>query len=167
DRRDGPRRNQRSRASSRADGKIGPLSSALRFAIQSTPRRAGAAIREHSRYRELMKKLRCIFFILLPLVCAAQDEQSSAIKVTTTLHEDGSKTVTKLDPDQHTSEATTFNSADKMQQRIVYDLDDQNQATAGKVYAANGTLLLKCVYKRDSSNRVYEEDDYTPDDKLA
>ncbi len=114
-----------------------------------------------------MKKLRCIFFILLPLVCAAQDEQSSAIKVTTTLHEDGSKTVTKLDPDQHTSEATTFNSADKMQQRIVYDLDDQNQATAGKVYAANGTLLLKCVYKRDSSNRVYEEDDYTPDDKLA
>src|SRR5437016_5447745 len=112
-----------------------------------------------------MKKFCCALAIFVPFVCPAQ-EDVAAIKVTTTLHDDGSKTVTKLDPDQHTSEATTYDGANKLKQRIVYELDDQNQPASGTVYAANGDVVLKSVYKRDAANRISEEIDYTPDDKL-
>ena len=92
--------------------------------------------------------------------------QETGIKVTTLLHDDGSKTVTRLDIDQHTSEEVTTNAADKVLKRIVFNLDANNLPQSGVLYAPNGKVVRKIVYKYDALNRVNEEADYTPNDQL-
>lgn len=101
-------------------------------------------------------------FLFLMLVFAVGVRAQSAVKVTTTLHDDGSRTEMKTDPDQHTSEATTMNAAGKLLQRIVYTLDEENQPAEGTIYSAAGVVLFKAVYKRDPANRLSEEVDSTP-----
>src|SRR5438094_7345057 len=113
-----------------------------------------------------MRKLCFFFCALVPFSCLAQEDASTAIKVTTTMHDDGSKTVTRTDPDERTSAAETFDGGGKLRQRVVYQLNDQNQPESGLVYAANGVLIMKSVYKRDGMNRIAEEIDYTPDGSL-
>jgi hypothetical protein len=106
------------------------------------------------------------FALLTPLGVLAQDDSSNAIRATTVLHEDGSKTVTITDPDKHTSESTTYDGRDRILQRVVYTLDDNNQAASGIAYTADNRPVYKSVYKRDDMNRVKEEDDLTMDDQL-
>ena len=103
----------------------------------------------------------CLLAIAIPFSGFAQE--GAGIKVTTTLHEDGSRTETQTDLEQHTSEAKTFDGAHKLRQRIVYELDGENQPASGAVYAANGALIFKSVYKHDDQNRITEEIDYTPE----
>ncbi len=113
-----------------------------------------------------MKIRAVLFFILIPVFCRAQDEPDNTIKVITTLHEDGTRTVTKTDPEQHSSEAIKYGAGDKVLQRIVYQLDEENQPSTGTVYGSNGAVIMKTAYKHDSSNRVTEEDDYTEQGEL-
>jgi hypothetical protein len=103
-----------------------------------------------------------------PIGLQAQDsgEPDNSIHAVTTLHEDGTKTETITDPDKHTTEATTYNAANKMIERIVYTLDDQNQAVTGVVYSAANKPVFKAEYKHDDSGRISEEDDYTMADQL-
>lgn len=109
----------------------------------------------------------CALLTLLPfLALHAQTDTPASIKVTTTLHDDGSKTVTRLDPDAHTSSAETLDGGGKLRQRIVYELDDENQPASGTMYDAKGAFVLKSVYKRDPSHRIIEETDYTADGRL-
>jgi len=104
---------------------------------------------------------------LLPGVATAQDDGADdTIHATTVLHEDGTRTVTITDPEKHTSEASTYDGRDKVLQKIVYALDDQNQVVTGVVYTADNKPVFKAAYKRDDSNRISEEDDYTMDDQL-
>jgi YD repeat-containing protein len=110
---------------------------------------------------------------LLPLVCAAQDDTSStsdgsdnAIHAVTAIHDDGSRTVTVTDPDKHTTEATTYNAANKVIEHIDYLLDDSNVLVSGTVYGPTNVPAFKTSYKHDDSNRISEEDDYTLDDQL-
>lgn len=112
-----------------------------------------------------MKKICSALAVLLPGLGLAQDD-TPAIKVTTTLHDDGSRTVIKLDAGQHTSDSTTYTAGDKVQQRIVYVLDEENQPVSGKVYAANGAVVFTSVYQHDGQNRITEEADYTPAGQL-
>jgi hypothetical protein len=100
---------------------------------------------------------------LLPGLCAAQDDADNTIHAITVIHEDGSKTVTVTEPDKRTSEASTYDSHDKLLQKIVYALDDQNQPATGVVYTPDNRPVFKSVYKRDDMNRISEEDDYTMD----
>jgi hypothetical protein len=107
---------------------------------------------------------------LLPGLCAGQDSSSdgsdNTIHAITTLHADGTRTVAITDPDKHSSEADTYDGANRLIEKIVYALDDNNQPTSGVVYTANNIPAFKAVYKRDDFNRVSEEDDYTMDDQL-
>src|SRR3954464_7682874 len=98
------------------------------------------------------------------LTTGAFAQGGSPIKVTTTLHPDGTKTVMQTDPDNRTAEATTLTSNDKLIQKVVYKLDEQNQPESGTVFDAKGRAAFKSVYKRDGAGRVAEQFDYTPDD---
>jgi len=112
------------------------------------------------------------FLVILPAIvfgfCAgmllAQDD--NAIRAVTVLHEDGTRTVTVTDPDKHTAEATTYDAGNKLMQKIVYALDDNNLPASGVVYAADNRPVYKAVYKHDDTNRISEEDDFTMDDRL-
>jgi hypothetical protein len=103
---------------------------------------------------------------LAPWMRGQDENADNTIHAITTLHDDGSKTVTITDPDKHTSEATTYDGGNKMTQRVAYALDDQNQVASGVIYSAKNLPVFKSVYKRDDSNRLSEEDDYTMDDQL-
>jgi YD repeat-containing protein len=111
---------------------------------------------------------------ILPAICAAQDDNTSsssdgsdnAIHAVTTIHDDGSRTVTVTDPDKHTTEATTYNGANKIIERIDYNLDDNNVLVSGTVYGPDNAPAFKATYKHDDSSRISEEDDYTLDDQL-
>jgi len=106
--------------------------------------------------------------LFLALLCASSPAQDNTanfapgtIRVTTTLHNDGTKTVMKTDPDSHTAEASTYNQANKLQIRVVFNLDDQGQPTGGSTYSPKGVLLCKMRYLRDGTNRVNEVDTYS------
>lgn len=109
-----------------------------------------------------MKKIRTLLFCFLASAVQAQDS-GGGIKVTSIMHEDGTKTVTTIDSDQHTSESVTYGPRDKVRQRIVYVLNENDVAESGTVYSPTGQIVFKAVYKRDGLNRVTEEIDSTPD----
>ncbi|HEX4083914.1 MAG TPA: hypothetical protein VHY22_03305 [Chthoniobacteraceae bacterium] len=116
-----------------------------------------------------MRLLPLLLALALPAALLAQDDDGSdanAIHASTVLHEDGTRTETVTDPEKHTSEAETYDSGNRLMQKVVYTLDDQNQATSGIVYNAKGQALYKSAYKRDDSNRISEEDDYSMDNQL-
>ena len=102
---------------------------------------------------------------LLPGLCAAQGDSDNAIHAVTVLHQDGTKTVTITDPEKHTSEASTYDGRDKLTEKIVYALDENNQPATGVVYTPENRPLYKSVYKRDAMNRLSEEDDFKMDDQ--
>jgi hypothetical protein len=89
------------------------------------------------------------------------------IRVTTTIHADGSKTVMQTNPDNHTAEAANYDKGNNLQSRIVYNLDDSGQAIGGSAYSAKGKLICKMRYIRDLQNRVGEVDTYSPTDQLT
>jgi hypothetical protein len=86
--------------------------------------------------------------------------------VTTTLHDDGTRTDTKHDPAAQTAEATTYAAGNRIVRRIVYKLDSSGQMQEGDVFGPNGKMMFRAVFKRDPMNRVVEELNYTPDAKL-
>jgi hypothetical protein len=87
----------------------------------------------------------------------AQDAApATTIKVTTVLHDDGTRTVTKLDPDARTTESSKYDG-EKLLQRTVFKLDAQNQPESGDVFDAKGTLVNKVKLVRDDAGRVSEE----------
>ena len=116
------------------------------------------------------------FLLLLPLLLFAllpaarsQDDGSGSpatIRITTTLHNDGSKTVMQTDPDNHTATSSTYDHADRLLSKIVYDLDDQGVALGGSVFSAKGVLLYKMRYVYDDAKRVSEVDSYSVTDQL-
>lgn len=109
-----------------------------------------------------MKKIRALFFCFLVASVHAQDS-GGGIRVTTTMHEDGTRTVLTTNSDDHTSESVTYGPKDKVLQRIVYILNEDNVPESGIVYTPTGQIAFKAVYKRDGSNRVIEEIDSNPD----
>jgi hypothetical protein len=119
-----------------------------------------------------MRLLPAILATLLisTLVAAAQDaasddgsegDNSDTIHAGTTIYLDGSKTVTVTNPDNHTSEVSRYDAANKLIQKMVYTLGDDKQPVSGVVYDENNQAIYKTVYKRDEMNRIAEEDDYT------
>jgi len=114
--------------------------------------------------------MRRSIFVLLALLVSrlamAQDSSGAGVRVTTALHDDGSRTVTQIDSENHTSEACTYSHGDKLIRKVTYTLDDQNDPLQGIVYDGKGRALYKAVYKRNAMGRVSEEVEYTMDDRL-
>lgn len=122
-------------------------------------------------------------FRLLPLLLLAaatpaahaQDAPSSTIKVTTSLNNDGTKTVVKTDGDNNTAENSVYDSHDKLIQKTVFKIGDNGSPVGGYVYATRGVdakgqpkmvLVYMMVYKRDGLNRLSEVYNYSPTKQL-
>jgi hypothetical protein len=108
-----------------------------------------------------------VIALLVPVLSLAQDDSTdNAIHAVTELHEDGTKTVTVTDPDKHSSESTTYTANEKIIERVVCVLDDNNSPVSGTIYGPDNQPAFKAIYKHDDFNRLVEEDDFTLDDQL-
>jgi hypothetical protein len=105
-----------------------------------------------------------LFAFLAPMALFAQGGDAP-IKVTSTVHSDGTQTVLKTDPDARTAESTLLDTAQKVVQRTVYTLDDQGQFATASIFDDKGKLLFKSTYVRDAHNQLTEQLDSSPDDK--
>jgi hypothetical protein len=92
-------------------------------------------------------------------------QEPGGLRVATVLHDDGTRTVTTFDPDQHTSSQETY-SGEKLLKKIVFTLDETNRPVSGVLYSGKGKPVRKVVYKYDALNRLDEEQDYTLDGQL-
>lgn len=113
---------------------------------------------------KLRLSLLLAFFLAACITLRAQD--AGTIKLTTTIHPDGTKTVMQSDPEAHTAESSTYDASNKLLTKTVFTLDDQGQTTGGAVYSGKGTLMYNLKYKVDGNGRVTEVQTYSTKDAL-
>src|SRR5881227_1843993 len=88
---------------------------------------------------------------------STEQTQGEAMRVTVSMHPDGSRTVYKFDNAQHTAVATTTDPDVKVRQTIRYDLDNAGRFSSGEVLGPDGRIRLKSRYKYDDAGRILEE----------
>ena len=91
---------------------------------------------------------------------------TDAVRVTVSMHPDGSRTVYNFDNAQHTALATTTNPDGKVHQTIRYELDNVGRFSTGEVSGPDGRVRLKSRYKYDDAGRILEEAQSAPDGTL-
>ena len=82
---------------------------------------------------------------------------TDAVRVTMSMHPDGSRTVYNFDNAQHTAMATTTDPDGKVRQTIRYQLDNAGRFSTGEVSGPDGRIRLKSRYKYDEAGRILEE----------
>jgi len=82
---------------------------------------------------------------------------TDAVRVTMSMHPDGSRTVYNFDNAQHTATATTTDPDGKVRQTIRYQLDNAGRFSIGEVSGPDGRVRLKSRYKYDDSGHILEE----------
>jgi hypothetical protein len=103
------------------------------------------------------------------LICAATafgQAPTDAVRVTMSMHPDGSRTVYNFDNAQHTAVATTTDPDGKVRQTIRYQLDNAGRFSTGEVSGPDGRIRLKSRYKYDEAGRILEEAQSAPDGTL-
>src|SRR6201993_582923 len=95
-----------------------------------------------------------------------QQAPSDAVRVTMSMHPDGSRTVYNFDGAQHTAVATTTDPDGKVRQTIRYQLDNAGRFSTGEVSGPDGRVRLKSRYKYDDAGRILEEAQSAPDGTL-
>ena len=122
-------------------------------------------LRRHSEIRKLvriMKRFRfapglaCALFICAGTTAFGQ-ASTDAVRVTMSMHPDGSRTVYNFDTAQRTAVATTTDPDGKVRQTIRYQLDNAGRFSAGEVSGPDGRVRLKSRYKYDEAGRIQEE----------
>lgn len=86
-----------------------------------------------------------------------QQAPGDAVRVTMSMHPDGSRTIYNFDNAQHTAVATTTDPDGKVRQTIRYRLDDAGRFLSGEVSGPDGRIRLKSRYKYDDAGRLLEE----------
>jgi hypothetical protein len=122
-------------------------------------------LRRHSEIRKLvriMKRFRFAPGLACALVmcgCGTALGQAStdAVRVTMSMHPDGSRTVYNFDNVQHTAVSTTTDPDGKVRQTIRYQLDNAGRFSTGEVSGPDGRVRLKSRYKYDDAGRILEE----------
>ena len=89
-----------------------------------------------------------------------------AVRVTMSMHPDGSRTVYNFDNAQHTAVATTTDPDGKIRQTIRYQLDNAGRFSTGEVSGPDGRVRLKSRYKYDDAGHILEEAQSTADGTL-
>jgi len=89
-----------------------------------------------------------------------------AVRVTMSMHPDGSRTVYNFDNAQHTAVATTTDPDGKIRQTISYQLDNAGRFSTGEVSGPDGRVRLKSRYKYDDAGHILEEAQSTADGTL-
>src|SRR5205809_7737995 len=82
---------------------------------------------------------------------------SDAVRVTVSMHPDGSRTVYNFDNAQHKAVATTTDVDGKLRQTIRYELDDAGRFSSAEISGPDGRLRLRSRYKYDDTGRILEE----------
>ena len=91
---------------------------------------------------------------------------SNAVRVTVSMHPDGSRTVYNFDNAQHKAVATTTDVDGKLRQTIRYELDDTGRFSSAEISGPDGRLRLKSRYKYDDAGRILEETQSAADGTL-
>src|SRR5438094_7501312 len=90
---------------------------------------------------------------------AQSPEQSGTktVRVTVSMHPDGSRTVYNFDNAQHKAVATTTDADGKLRQMVRYELDNAGRCSSGEILGPDGRIRLKSHYKYDDAGRILEE----------
>jgi hypothetical protein len=91
---------------------------------------------------------------------------SDAVRVTVSMHPDGSRTVYKFDNAQHKAVATTTDPDGKLRETIRYELDDAGRFSSGEISGPDGRLRFKSRYKYDDAGHLLEETQSAADGTL-
>jgi hypothetical protein len=95
------------------------------------------------------------------LVCggatALGQASTDAVRVTMSMHPDGSRTVYNFDNTQHTAVSTTTDPDGKVRQTVRYQLDNAGRFSTGEVSGPDGRVRLKSHYKYDDAGHILEE----------
>ena len=89
-----------------------------------------------------------------------------AVRVTMSMHPDGSRTVYNFDPPQHKAVATTTDPDGKLRETIRYELDDAGRFSSAEISGPDGRIRLRSRYKYDDAGRILEETQSAPDGTL-
>jgi hypothetical protein len=104
------------------------------------------------------------------LICggatAFGQSSTDAVRVTMSMHPDGSRTIYNFDNAQHTAVATTTDPDGKVRQTIRYQLDSAGRFATGEVSGSDGRVRLKSRYKYDHAGRILEEAQSAPNGAL-
>jgi hypothetical protein len=92
--------------------------------------------------------------------------RGDAVRVTMSMHPDGSRTVYNFDPPQHKAVATTTDADGKLRETIRYELDDAGRFSSSEKSGPDGRLQLKSRYKYDDAGLILEETQSAPDGTL-
>jgi YD repeat-containing protein len=86
-----------------------------------------------------------------------EQTRSDAVRVTVSMHPDGSRTVYKFDNAEHKAVATTTDPDGKLRETIRYELDEAGRFSRGEISGPDGRLRFKSRYKYDDAGRLLEE----------
>jgi len=104
-----------------------------------------------------VQPLAFLLILLAAPLARAQFTRGDAIKATTTVHSDGTRSTMLVNPETQSAEAIYYDLGGKVTQKIVYPLDGQNQPVGSVSYNAKGAIVAKSSYVRDGSGRISEE----------
>ena len=91
---------------------------------------------------------------------------SDTVRVTVSMHPDGSRKVYKFDNAQHKAVATTTDQDGKLRETIRYELDDAGHFSSGEISGPDGRLRFKSRYKYDDAGHLLEETQSAADGTL-
>ena len=112
-----------------------------------------------------MKHRFFVFSLACLLACTAPgyaQEGGNPIKVTTIIHDDGTRTETIADVDSRSLETKTYSASQKLTERCVYTVDEQGRAVEGVVYNAKDTIISRVAFQYDAQGNVKEKLEKTP-----
>jgi YD repeat-containing protein len=111
----------------------------------------------------------CAFVVCgtrIGLTQSPDQTRSDAVRVTVSMHPDGSRTVYKFDNTQHKAIATTTDQDGKVRETIRYELDDAGRFSSGEISGRDGRFRFKSRYKYDDAGRLLEETQSAEDGTL-
>ena len=122
-------------------------------------------LRLHIEIRKLVRIMKFFRFALALawalFICGGAtvfgQASADAVRVTMSMHPDGSRTVYNFDNAQHTAVATTTDPDGKVRQTIRYQLDYAGRFATGEVSGPDGRVRLKSRYKYDDAGHILEE----------
>src|SRR5438132_13708115 len=97
---------------------------------------------------------------------STEQTQGDAVRVTVSMHPDGSRTVYNFDNAQHKAVATTTDPDGKLRETIRYELDDAGRISSAESSAPDGRMRLRTRYKYDDAGRILGETQSAADGAL-
>src|SRR4029453_7028328 len=95
-----------------------------------------------------------------------EQTRSDAVRVTVSMHPDGSRTGYKFDNAQAKAGGTTPHPKGKPRETIRYEVDEAGRFSSGEISGPDGRLRFKSRYKYDDAGRLLEETQSAKDGRL-